>query len=121
MLKKMYQKIMQAILVMVKPLNTEDNIPQAAIWNGKTIARSNKTIFLEGNHYFPPDSISKEYLKESTKSSVCPWKGKAAYYDVLVDGETNKEAAWYYPNPLQSAETIKNYIAFWHGVKIMVQ
>lgn len=92
-----------------------------AIWNGKTIARSNKTIIIEGNHYFPPDSISKEYLKESTNSSVCPWKGKAAYYDVVVDGKTNKAAAWYYPNPSQRAEKIKDFIAFWRGIKIKDQ
>ncbi len=92
-----------------------------ALWNGKTIARSNKTIIIEGNHYFPPDSISKEYLKESTDSSVCPWKGKAAYYDIVVDGKTNKAAAWYYPNPSQRAEKIKDYIAFWHGIEVTDQ
>jgi uncharacterized protein (DUF427 family) len=92
-----------------------------AIWNGKTIAESNRTVMIEGNHYFPPNSVNMAYLKESTKSSVCPWKGKAAYYDVEVDGKTNNAAAWYYPEPSKRAEMIKNYIAFWNGIEIRNQ
>ena len=90
-----------------------------AKWNGKIIAKSNETIIVERNHYFPPDSINKEYLKESTHASVCPWKGTAAYHDVVVDGKTNKNAAWYYPLPYEKAKQIKGYIAFWRGVEIL--
>lgn len=90
-----------------------------AKWNGKTIAKSKSTIMIEGNHYFPPKSVKKEYLKQSSHSSVCPWKGTAAYYDVVVDGKVNKNAAWYYPQPSDKASHIKNYIAFRHGVEVI--
>ena len=89
-----------------------------AKWNGKTIAESDKTIVVERNHYFPPDSLNNEYLKESSQTSVCPWKGTASYYDVVVDGKTNSAAAWYYPQPSEEAKQIKDYIAFWRGVEI---
>lgn len=89
-----------------------------AIWNGKTIAQSNETIIIERNHYFPPDSVDKGYLKGSDQYSVCPWKGTASYYDIVVDGKTNKDAAWYYPQPSERAKQIKGYIAFWRGVEI---
>jgi uncharacterized protein (DUF427 family) len=94
-----------------------------AIWKGKILAESNKTIEIEGNAYFPPEAIKKEYFKESTSHSTCPWKGEASYYDVLVDGETNKDAAWFYPKPLSGSldkvgKDFSNYVAFWKGVKI---
>ena len=89
-----------------------------AKWNGKIIAKSNETIIIEGNHYFPPASINKEYFNENTHSSICPWKGTASYLDVAVDGKINKNAAWYYPQPSVRAKQIKDYIAFWHGVEI---
>ncbi len=90
-----------------------------AVWNGKTIAESDKTIVVEGNHYFPADSISKEYLETSSTNSTCPWKGKASYYSLNVDGEKNIDAAWYYPNPNEAAKEIKDHFAFWKGVEIL--
>jgi uncharacterized protein (DUF427 family) len=89
-----------------------------AIWNGVVIAESNETKVVEGNHYFPPDSIKKEYLKESKTTSICPWKGKASYYDVVVKGKVNKAAAWHYPKPSLLAKKIKDHIAFWNGIEI---
>lgn len=89
-----------------------------AVWNNKIIAKSDETIIVEGNHYFPPNSINKEYLEESSQTTVCPWKGTAAYFNIEVDGQSNKGAAWYYPNPSEAAKEIKNYIAFWKGVEI---
>ena len=89
-----------------------------ATWNSAVLAESDKTVVIEGNHYFPPESINKEYFQESTTHTVCPWKGTASYYDVVISGETNKDAAWYYPEPKPAAHEIKDHIAFWHGVKV---
>ncbi|MBA7711697.1 hypothetical protein ES703_120663 [subsurface metagenome] len=89
-----------------------------AIWSGKVIAESNNTINIEGNQYFPFDSVKKEYLANSETHTVCHWKGTASYYDIVVDGKTNNDAAWYYPEPSALAQSIKGYIAFWHGVEI---
>ncbi len=89
-----------------------------AVWNGKVIAESEDTEIVEGNHYFPEDSIKKEYFKESSHQSACPWKGMASYYSLEVDGQTNQNAAWYYPEPKEKASQIKNYVAFWKGVKV---
>jgi uncharacterized protein (DUF427 family) len=89
-----------------------------AIWNGAVLAESDDTIVIEGNHYFPPDSVKREYFQDSGKHTVCPWKGQASYYDVVADGRVNRAAAWYYPSPKPAAAQIKNYIAFWHGVKV---
>ena len=91
---------------------------QQAIWNGVVVAESEKTVVVEGNHYFPPDAVKKEYLVNRDGHTVCPWKGQASYYDILVDGEINKRAAWYYPNPSYTASKIKDYIAFWGGVRV---
>ncbi|MGC9374362.1 MAG: DUF427 domain-containing protein [Bacteroidales bacterium] len=90
-----------------------------AIWNGKIIAESNDIIKVEGNNYFPLASIKKEYLKKSDMQSVCPWKGKASYYSLEVNGNTNKDAAWYYPEPKDAAKEIKGRVAFWKGVEII--
>lgn len=89
-----------------------------AIWNGKTLAESNNTIIIEGNHYFPPESINKEYFKESSTHTTCPWKGVASYYTLEVDGANNEDAAWYYPEVSELAKGIKGYIAFWKGVEV---
>jgi uncharacterized protein (DUF427 family) len=89
-----------------------------AIWNGKVIAESNQTVVVEGNHYFPADSISSEYFEPSATHTVCSWKGTASYYTLAVDGLQNKDAAWYYPQPKEAAAQIKDYIAFWKGVKV---
>jgi uncharacterized protein (DUF427 family) len=89
-----------------------------ATWNGKQIAHSDDTVVVEGNHYFPPDAVRSEYLKESDHTSVCPWKGDASYYTLVVDGAENPNAAWYYPNPKPEAESIRGRIAFWRGVEV---
>ncbi len=89
-----------------------------AIWNDEIIAESNNTIILEGNHYFPEDSVRKEYLKESSTHTTCPWKGEASYYSIKINDSINEDAAWYYPQPSDLAKQIKNYIAFWKGVEV---
>jgi uncharacterized protein (DUF427 family) len=89
-----------------------------ATWNSTTIAESDKTVVIEGNHYFPPESVNKDYLKPSSTHTKCPWKGEASYYHIVVNGETNKDAAWYYPEPKPAASEIKDHIAFWRGVKV---
>lgn len=89
-----------------------------AIWNGAKLAESDKTIVIEGNHYFPPDSINMEYFSKSATHTTCPWKGVASYYDVKVNNEVNEDAAWYYPEASELAKGIKGYIAFWNGVEV---
>lgn len=89
-----------------------------AIWNGIVLAESNHTEMVEGNHYFPPNSIHKEYFKESSTHTVCPWKGAASYYTIEVDGQVNRDAAWYYPAPKDAAKNITGYVAFWKGVRV---
>ncbi len=90
-----------------------------AIWNGETVAESDETIVVEGNHYFPPSSLKKNFFKETPTQSVCPWKGSANYYTLEVNGLENKDAAWYYPEISELAKNIKGYVAFWKGVDIV--
>jgi uncharacterized protein (DUF427 family) len=90
-----------------------------AIWNNTVIAESDDTVIVEGNHYFPADAIKREHFVPSDQSSVCPWKGTASYYSVVVDGETNQDAAWYYPEPKERAENIRGRVAFWRGVEVV--
>jgi len=89
-----------------------------AIWNGEVLAESDETVIVEGNHYFPPASVNTEFFTGSDTNSRCFWKGTANYYDVVVDGEVNRDAAWYYPTPSDAAAEIKDYVAFWRGVKV---
>jgi uncharacterized protein (DUF427 family) len=89
-----------------------------AYWNEQLIAESDDTIVIEGNHYFPPESVNTEFFKKSETHSVCPWKGKASYYTLDVDGKQNPDAAWYYPQPKEDAAQIRDYVAFWKGVEI---
>ena len=89
-----------------------------ATWENTILAESDNTIVIEGNHYFPPESIKKEYFRSSDTHSTCPWKGLASYYHVDADGKVNQDAAWYYPEPKEAAKQIKNYVAFWRGVKV---
>ncbi|MDJ1480360.1 DUF427 domain-containing protein [Cytophagaceae bacterium YF14B1] len=89
-----------------------------AIWNGQIIAESDQTIVVEGNHYFPPQSVRTEFFIPSSTHTTCPWKGIASYYTLDVENSQNKDAAWYYMEPKEAAQQIKNYIAFWKGVKI---
>ncbi len=89
-----------------------------AIWNNKVLAESDETVIVENNHYFPADSMHKEFFKTSAKHTTCPWKGEASYYDIDVNGNINSGAAWFYPTPKEAAANIKNYVAFWKGVVI---
>jgi uncharacterized protein (DUF427 family) len=88
-----------------------------AIWNNKIVASSDATVVVEGNHYFPENSLNTEFFKPSDKQTVCSWKGVASYYDVEVEGQLNPAAAWYYPNPKPEAKNIAGYVAFWKGIK----
>ena len=92
-------------------------MPQAE-WNNAVIAASDETVVVEGNHYFPADSVDRSYLRDSDTHTTCPWKGVASYYDVVVDGEINRDAAWYYPDPKSAAADIAGRVAFWRGVNI---
>jgi uncharacterized protein (DUF427 family) len=89
-----------------------------AIWNGVVLAESDQTVVVEGNHYFPSESINRQYFRPSETHTVCSWKGIASYYDLVVDGQVNRNAAWYYPEPKRAANNIKGYIAFWKGVSV---
>ncbi|TXG84193.1 MAG: DUF427 domain-containing protein [Sphingomonadales bacterium] len=89
-----------------------------AEWNGAVIAQSDATIMVEGNHYFPRESVNPEFLTESSTKTTCPWKGVASYYSLSVDGKLNADAAWYYPDPFAAAAQIKDHIAFWRGVSV---
>ncbi|MCG8352063.1 MAG: DUF427 domain-containing protein [Chloroflexales bacterium] len=89
-----------------------------AIWNGVVLAESDEGRVVEGNYYFPPDSIKREYFRESETHTTCPWKGKATYFTIEVNGQTNQDAAWYYPTPKEAAKNIEGYVAFWRGVKV---
>ncbi|WP_420378821.1 DUF427 domain-containing protein [Gilvibacter sp.] len=89
-----------------------------AIWNDQIIAESDRTVVVEGNHYFPPTSIEKSFFKASNTHTTCPWKGEASYYTLSVNGKENPDAAWFYPNPKAAAAEIKDHVAFWKGVSI---
>ena len=90
-----------------------------ALWNGTVIAQSDQTVEVEGNQYFPADSVRREYLRPSTNHSICPWKGTASYYDLEVNGQRNPNAAWYYPDPKPAASQIRDHVAFWKGVEVV--
>ena len=89
-----------------------------AIWNGAVLAESDDVVVVEGNKYFPPESINKDYFKESDTHTTCPWKGLASYYSIEVNGDVNEDAAWYYPEAKHAAKQIENYVAFWNGVEV---
>ena len=89
-----------------------------ATWNGAVLAESDRTEVVEGNHYFPPESIKREYFTDSSTHTVCGWKGLASYYTVEVGGKQNPDAAWYYPEPKDAAKNITDYVAFWKGVEV---
>lgn len=89
-----------------------------ALWNGRVLAESNDTVVVEGNHYFPADSLRKQYFRDSVTHTTCSWKGTASYYDVVVDDRVNTDAAWYYPDPSPEAEAVRGRIAFWKGVRV---
>lgn len=89
-----------------------------AMWNDTVLAESEDTILVEGNHYFPPDSINEKYIQENDNRYECPWKGTAHYFHVEANGKTNEDAAWSYPQPKDAAKNIAGYLAFWHGVEV---
>jgi uncharacterized protein (DUF427 family) len=89
-----------------------------ATWKGTVLAESDRVEIVEGNVYFPPDAVKREHVRESGTHTTCPWKGEASYYDVVVNGETNRDAAWYYPAPKRAAANIENHVAFWRGVTV---
>ncbi|MFN7035337.1 MAG: DUF427 domain-containing protein [Bellilinea sp.] len=89
-----------------------------AIWNNTVLAESDQTIIIEGNHYFPPSAVHWDYFENSDTHTICPWKGEASYYTIVVNGQSNPDAAWYYPNPKEAARQIKDYVAFWRGVRV---
>lgn len=89
-----------------------------ATWNGTVIAESDDTVIVEGNHYFPLASVDRTLIRPTDTHTVCPWKGTASYYDIVVDGETNADAAWYYPTPKAAANEITGRVAFWRGVVV---
>jgi uncharacterized protein (DUF427 family) len=89
-----------------------------AIWNDAVLAESDETVVVEGNHYFPPAAVNRQFFRDSGTHTTCPWKGEASYYSVEVDGATNADAAWYYPEPFDVAEPIRDYVAFWKGVEV---
>jgi uncharacterized protein (DUF427 family) len=89
-----------------------------AVWNGRVIAESSRTVKVEGNQYFPPEAVRREFLAPSGTHTICPWKGQASYYTVTVDGQTNPDAAWFYPAPFSAAERVRGHVAFWHGVRV---
>jgi uncharacterized protein (DUF427 family) len=90
-----------------------------ATWNGAVIAESDTYEVVEGNVYFPPDAVKREHLRDSATHTVCGWKGNASYYDVVVDGQANADAAWYYPEPMDAAASIRGHVAFWKGVEVV--
>lgn len=89
-----------------------------ATWNGATIAESDDTVVIEGNHYFPESSLKRTFVRSSDKHTVCPWKGTASYYTLVVEGVKNEDACWYYPEPKEAAAQIKGRVAFWKGVQV---
>lgn len=91
-----------------------------ATWNGAVLAESDRCVVVEGNQYFPADALHSEYFQPSDTHTTCPWKGVASYYNVVVDGKVNKDAAWYYPTPKDAAKQITGHIAFWRGVQVEV-
>ncbi len=103
--------------VLTLPIERSSRVVEA-IWNDTVIAHSDDTVVVEGNHYFPRQAVQLDLLHESTMTTICPWKGKAQYYDVIVDGTTNPNAAWYYPDPAPAASAIQDRIAFWKGVRV---
>jgi uncharacterized protein (DUF427 family) len=90
-----------------------------ACWKKTILADSQETLVIEGRHYFPPNSVKRDYLRDSSTRTTCPWKGETSYYDLLVGGEINRDAAWYYPDPKNAARQIRNYVAFWKGVEVV--
>lgn len=90
-----------------------------AFWNGAVLAKSDETVVVDGDHYFPPETLKQDHLEESHTRTICPWKGQATYYNVIVNGTINRDAAWSYSTPKPAAEKIRGYVAFWRGVQVV--
>lgn len=90
-----------------------------AVWKGAVLAESDETVVVEGNHYFPSSTINREYFRQSSNHTLCGWKGKASYYDIVVGSNANPDAAWYYPETMKAADNIRGYVAFWKGVEVL--
>jgi uncharacterized protein (DUF427 family) len=103
--------------LLVSPADEPGTLWRAS-WRGVVVAESDRTVVVEGNRYFPPDSLRREHLEPSRSHTICLWKGLASYYHVAVGGEVNPDAAWYYPSPSPLARRIKDHVAFWHGVQV---
>jgi len=101
-----------------KPNDYGGLIMALATWNGVVLAESDETVVVEGNHYFPSESLRREFFKPSSTHTTCSWKGTASYYDIVVNGEVNQAAAWYYPTPLDAAKHVAGRVAFWKGVQV---
>jgi uncharacterized protein (DUF427 family) len=99
-------------------VSVETTMTVRASWNGTVLAESDRTVVVEGNHYFPPEDVRTDLLEPSDTHTTCPWKGVASYHSVVVDGERNADAAWYYPEPKEAASEIAGRVAFWHGVEV---
>jgi len=111
--------ILSILLLAFTPTISDKNMENmVAKWNGVVIAQSQKCVVVEGNYYFPKDSVKSEHLTSSDTTTVCGWKGTANYYNVVADGKTNKDAAWYYADPKPAADNIKGMVAFWKGVQV---
>jgi uncharacterized protein (DUF427 family) len=106
------------LLRWVEESGSSDSSMAKATWNGKVIAESDTYEMVEGNVYFPDSSLRREFFRPSSTISTCPWKGQARYYSLLVDGQENQDAAWYYPDPKPAARNIRNHVAFWRGVEV---
>jgi uncharacterized protein (DUF427 family) len=106
------------LLILMRCLSAGERHMAKALWKGAVLAESERCEIVENNCYFPPESVRREYLDDSQTHTECPWKGTAKYYDIVVGGHRNQDAAWYYPDPKPAARQIKNYVAFWRGVVV---
>ncbi len=106
------------VRTMLSPRHSRPTAPMRAVWKGTALAESDDTVVIEGNHYFPMSSLKREHFQPSDKTSVCPWKGTANYYDIVVGDETNAAAAWTYPSPRPAAAKLEDRVAFWKGVDV---
>jgi uncharacterized protein (DUF427 family) len=110
--------VLGSVKILTEDLREQFYFMAKAIWNGTVLAESNDTVVVENNHYFPANTINKQYFKDSKTHTTCPWKGVASYYSIEVDGQVNTDAAWYYPSAKDKAKNIEGYVAFWRGVKV---
>lgn len=111
---------MNSLTTVTTSLDPEVSVMPRAVWNGAVLAQSDRCEVVEGNQYFPADSLDMQYFQPSNTNTTCSWKGVASYYNVVVDGKVNQDAAWYYPTPKVAAKNIAGYVAFWRGIQVEV-